>query len=170
MDFDTDIKPKLTLLARHGLSLLAGALLPMGVLSKTTEGAFIDAGVAVTLLCGALVWSFIQKELQKKSVQAALATPVAGTFSLDQAATMLAPLIQQVITDALPSPPPTLAAPAADPPVAAATPIMGNPVPFVANQATTPSVEPLLDTSGQTVGSVTTSVPKIFTLPSGPQS
>jgi hypothetical protein len=113
MDFETDIKPKLTALARHGLTALAGVMGTEGLLSSSTKGAFIDAGVAVVAFGGAVAWSFIQKELQKQSVQAALATPVAGTFSLDQAATMLAPLITQAINDALPSPAPVEAAPSA---------------------------------------------------------
>jgi hypothetical protein len=114
MDFETDIKPKLTALARHGLTALAGVMGTEGLLSSSTKGAFIDAGVAVVAFGGAVAWSFIQKELQKQSVQAALATPVAGTFSLDQAATMLAPLITQAINDALPLIPPGVeAAPSA---------------------------------------------------------
>lgn len=159
MDFDTDIKPKLTALARHGLTAAAGVLLPMGVLSKTTEGAFIDAGVSVALFGGAVAWSFIQKELQKTAVQQALATPVAGTFSLDQAATMLAPLITQAITqainDALPVQPPP------SPPAALSATVL----PAVVDTPSIAEIESAAASQG-----VQANVIGLFKPPFGPQS
>ncbi len=93
MDFDTDIKPKLTATARWAMALLAGYLIQHGLLANSVGAAFTDAGVAAVLAGGAIVWSFIQKELQKKQVQAALDTPVLGTMTVEDAAAKLLPAI-----------------------------------------------------------------------------
>jgi hypothetical protein len=115
MDFDTDIKPKLTAAARWAMALAAGYLAQHGLLSTTTTGAFEDAGAAAILALGALVWSIIQKELQKKQVQQALATPVVGTMTVEEAAGKLLP----AILNALPATPALniVSTPAAVPPV-----------------------------------------------------
>jgi hypothetical protein len=124
MDFDTDIKPKLTAAARWAMALAAGYLAQHGLLSTTTTGAFEDAGAAAILALGALVWSIIQKELQKKQVQQALATPVAGTMTVEEAAGKLLPAILNALpsTAAVPTAPAEIAAPgvSVSPPVPSA--------------------------------------------------
>jgi hypothetical protein len=121
MDFDTDIKPKLTAAARWAMTLAAGYLAQHGLLSTTTTGAFEDAGAAAILALGALVWSIIQKELQKKQVQQALATPVVGTMTVEEAAGKLLP----AILNALPSTAvvPTVSAEIAAPGVSVSPPV-----------------------------------------------
>lgn len=121
MDFDTDIKPKLTAAARWAMALAAGYLAQHGLLSTTTTGAFEDAGAAAILALGAIVWSLIQKELQKRQVQQALATPVLGTMTVEEAAAKLLP----AILNALPSTAavPTVSVEVAAPGVSASPPV-----------------------------------------------
>jgi hypothetical protein len=56
-----DLKPYLALLARHGLTLLAGAIAAKGLISANASTEIIDDGGAALVALGSIAWSMIQK-------------------------------------------------------------------------------------------------------------
>lgn len=58
----------LTLILRHGLSAVAGALALHGILSKSQSAQFVDGGVAVAVWLFPVVWSYLQKKLAHKTI------------------------------------------------------------------------------------------------------
>lgn len=75
MDYDTDIKPILTSVVRHAMTLLAGALAMWGwKLSAGQTAQFESEGAAVVLYLLGQAWSWWQKRKQVKAVVVAAAT------------------------------------------------------------------------------------------------
>lgn len=54
-------------LARHGLSIVAGSLGTLGMLSTTQQTEFTDIGLSVVTGLFAIGWSYIQKRNVKKA-------------------------------------------------------------------------------------------------------
>ena len=100
------------------MTVVAGALAAHGYLAADKEQGFISLGCAFGMAVMGVAWSVGQKLWSSAEVQKALAAPVAGTYTLDDALNVVMPLVTQAITAALPAPvaaAPTVTAPPAAP-------------------------------------------------------
>lgn len=67
----------LTLIARHGLTALAGLLVAKGLLPQAMSDQFMDIGLAVAVGGAGIAWSVVSKLLARATLKAAIAAPVA---------------------------------------------------------------------------------------------